>query len=116
MSGRGTEILGWVLFVLSALGFILSSLRSGDLAGLLGGLLFLGGLPGLSPASDAPAARLERHAAYSAAAPAGAWPRKGTSFSRAIKPTVATATAAAILKKTAKAAATWGRSAAVSTP
>lgn len=43
MSGRGTEILGWVLFVLSALGFIVSSLRLGDLAGLLGGVLFLAG-------------------------------------------------------------------------
>ena len=43
MSSRGTEILGWVLFVLSALGFIVSSLRLGDLAGLLGGVLFLAG-------------------------------------------------------------------------
>jgi hypothetical protein len=43
LSGRATEILGWVLFVLSALGFILSSLREGDLAGLLGGVLFLAG-------------------------------------------------------------------------
>jgi hypothetical protein len=43
LSGRGTEILGWVLFVLSALGFIVSSLRLGDLAGLLGGVLFLAG-------------------------------------------------------------------------
>jgi hypothetical protein len=43
LSGRGTEILGWVLFVLSALGFVVSSLRSGDLAGLLGGVLFLAG-------------------------------------------------------------------------
>jgi hypothetical protein len=43
LSGRRTEILGWVLFVLSALGFIISSLRLGDLAGLLGGVLFLAG-------------------------------------------------------------------------
>ena len=43
LSGRGTEILGWVLFVLSALGFIVSSLRLGDLAGLLGGVFFLAG-------------------------------------------------------------------------
>jgi hypothetical protein len=43
VSGRAVEILGWVLFVLSALGFIVSSLRSGDLPGLLGGVLFLAG-------------------------------------------------------------------------
>jgi hypothetical protein len=40
---RATEILDWVLFVLSALGFILSSLRAGDVAGLLGGVFFLAG-------------------------------------------------------------------------
>jgi len=38
-----TQVLGWVLFVLSALGFIVSSLRTGDIAGLLGGVLFLAG-------------------------------------------------------------------------
>jgi len=43
LPSRATEILGWVLFVLSALGFILSSLRAGDLAGLLGGVFFLAG-------------------------------------------------------------------------
>jgi hypothetical protein len=43
LSGRVVEILGWVLFVFSALGFIVSSLRSGDLPGLLGGVLFLAG-------------------------------------------------------------------------
>ena len=43
MSGRSVEILGWVLFVLSPLGFIVSSLRTGDLPGLAGGVLFLAG-------------------------------------------------------------------------
>jgi hypothetical protein len=43
VSSKAVEILGWVLFVLSALGFIVSSLRSGDLPGLLGGVLFLAG-------------------------------------------------------------------------
>ncbi|HEX4571362.1 MAG TPA: hypothetical protein VF213_02055 [Dongiaceae bacterium] len=43
MSGRAVEILGWTLFVLSALGFIVSSLRTGDLPGLAGGVLFLAG-------------------------------------------------------------------------
>ncbi len=35
------QLLGWVLFVFSALFFISSSLRAGDLVGLIGGLLFL---------------------------------------------------------------------------
>jgi hypothetical protein len=43
LSGRSVEILGWILFVLSALGFIVSSLRTGDLPGLAGGVLFLAG-------------------------------------------------------------------------
>jgi hypothetical protein len=43
LSGRAVEILGWTLFVLSALGFIVSSLRTGDLPGLAGGVLFLAG-------------------------------------------------------------------------
>ena len=43
MSGGAVEILGWVLFVLSPLGFIVSSLRTGDLPGLAGGVLFLAG-------------------------------------------------------------------------
>jgi hypothetical protein len=44
LSGRAVEILGWTLFVLSALGFIIvSSLRTGDLPGLAGGVLFLAG-------------------------------------------------------------------------
>ncbi|MCH6565202.1 MAG: cytochrome oxidase subunit III [Proteobacteria bacterium] len=35
------QLLGWVLFVFSALFFITSSIRAGDLVGLIGGLLFL---------------------------------------------------------------------------
>ena len=35
------QLLGWVLFVFSALFFISSSLRTGDLVSLIGGLLFL---------------------------------------------------------------------------
>jgi len=35
------QIFGWVLFIFSAFGFIASSLRSGDVLGLIGGVLFL---------------------------------------------------------------------------
>jgi hypothetical protein len=35
------EIWGWILFTISALFFIVSSLRNGDIVGLLGGLFFL---------------------------------------------------------------------------
>ena len=35
------QILGWVLFIISALAFIASSLRSGDMLGLTGGIFFL---------------------------------------------------------------------------
>ena len=35
------NLIGWILFVLSALGFITSSLRSGDMAALFGAVLFL---------------------------------------------------------------------------
>ncbi len=35
------QLLGWVLFVLSALFFIASSIRAGDMVSLVGGLLFL---------------------------------------------------------------------------
>ena len=35
------EISGWVLFTVSALFFIASSLRNGDIVGLLGGVFFL---------------------------------------------------------------------------
>jgi len=35
------DLWGWILFTLSALFFIASSLRNGDLIGLLGGVFFL---------------------------------------------------------------------------
>jgi hypothetical protein len=35
------EIWGWILFTVSALFFIVSSLRNGDVIGLLGGVFFL---------------------------------------------------------------------------
>lgn len=35
------ELLGWILFVVSALFFIVASLRTGDVVGLLGGVFFL---------------------------------------------------------------------------
>lgn len=35
------QILGWVLFIVSAGAFIASSLRSGDMLGLVGGVFFL---------------------------------------------------------------------------
>jgi hypothetical protein len=35
------QVLGWILFILSALAFIASSIRSGDLYGLVGGVFFL---------------------------------------------------------------------------
>ncbi|HVZ02303.1 MAG TPA: hypothetical protein VHA35_22545 [Dongiaceae bacterium] len=35
------QILGWILFIVSALAFIASSLRNGDLLGLIGGAFFL---------------------------------------------------------------------------
>lgn len=38
---RRFELWGWLLFVVSALFFILASLRSGDVVGLLGGIFFL---------------------------------------------------------------------------
>ena len=41
MSERRAHLLGWSLFVVSALLFIASSLRSGDLLGLGGGVFFL---------------------------------------------------------------------------
>jgi hypothetical protein len=33
--------LGWLLFVISALFFIVSSIRNGDVVGILGGIFFL---------------------------------------------------------------------------
>ncbi len=35
------EFLGWILFVISALFFIVSSIRTGDIVSLLGGVFFL---------------------------------------------------------------------------
>ena len=35
------ELWGWILFTVSALFFIVSSLRNGDIVGLLGGAFFL---------------------------------------------------------------------------
>jgi len=35
------QLLGWVLFVFSALFFITSSFRAGDMVSMIGGLLFL---------------------------------------------------------------------------
>jgi hypothetical protein len=35
------QILGWVLFIVSALGFIASSIKNGDMLGLIGGAFFL---------------------------------------------------------------------------
>ena len=35
------DLWGWILFVVSALFFILSSIRTGDVVALLGGVFFL---------------------------------------------------------------------------
>ena len=35
------QVLGWILFIVSACAFIASSVRSGDLLALAGGLFFL---------------------------------------------------------------------------
>ena len=43
MPGRAHETLGWVLFILSAIGFIVSSARIGDIPGIAGCVLFLAG-------------------------------------------------------------------------
>jgi len=43
MTSHKTQLLGWLLFILSAVGFIVSSARLGDLAGMVGGVLFLAG-------------------------------------------------------------------------
>jgi hypothetical protein len=39
--GKRHELWGWLLFVVSALFFIASSIRNGDTIGLLGGVFFL---------------------------------------------------------------------------
>jgi hypothetical protein len=41
MTDHQFQIAGWVLFILSAIGFTISSWRSGDGAALIGALLFL---------------------------------------------------------------------------
>jgi len=38
---RRVQLLGWCLFIISACAFIASSLRTGDTAGLIGGIFFL---------------------------------------------------------------------------
>ena len=43
MSGQRTQLIGWLLFVFSAIGFIVSSARLGDVPGIVGGVLFLAG-------------------------------------------------------------------------
>ena len=43
LSRQTSEIIGWLLFVVSALGFIVSSIRLGDMPGLVGGVFFLAG-------------------------------------------------------------------------
>ncbi len=39
--GKKYDLWGWLLFVVSALFFIASSIRNGDVIGLLGGVFFL---------------------------------------------------------------------------
>ena len=39
--GRDYDLWGWLLFVVSAMFFIASSIRAGDVIGLLGGVFFL---------------------------------------------------------------------------
>ncbi len=41
MRNHNINLIGWVLFVVSALGFIMSSLQSGDVPSLVGGIFFL---------------------------------------------------------------------------
>jgi len=38
---RNCQLWGWILFIISALFFIATSLRARDMLGLLGGLFFL---------------------------------------------------------------------------
>jgi hypothetical protein len=39
--GKNYDLWGWLLFVVSASFFVVSSIRNGDLVGLLGGIFFL---------------------------------------------------------------------------
>lgn len=41
MGQRNYQLTGWILFIFSALFFIASSIRAGDMISLMGGLLFL---------------------------------------------------------------------------
>jgi hypothetical protein len=41
LQNKNYDLWGWLLFVISALFFIWSSLRNGDIIGLLGGVFFL---------------------------------------------------------------------------
>ncbi len=41
MRNHNINLIGWILFVFSALAFITSSLLSGDMVGLVGGVIFL---------------------------------------------------------------------------
>ena len=43
MSERSLHLGGWLLFIVSALFFIASGLRTGDAVGVLGGVFFLVG-------------------------------------------------------------------------
>ena len=40
-SNRQIVITGWLLFIVSALGFMWSSLKNGDIPGLIGSVFFL---------------------------------------------------------------------------
>jgi len=40
MTNHRLSLVGWILFLVSATSFVVSSLRSGDLAGLLGAIFF----------------------------------------------------------------------------
>jgi len=43
MPSRKVQIFGWMLFVFSAIGFVASSIRAGDVLAVVGSLLFLAG-------------------------------------------------------------------------
>jgi hypothetical protein len=40
MSNKTIEIIGWVLFLASSIGFLVSSIKSGDTPSLIGGIFF----------------------------------------------------------------------------
>jgi len=40
LNNKAINFIGWILFLLSATGFMVSALRSGDLAALFGAILF----------------------------------------------------------------------------